>query len=690
MKRKYKGSKIGQRIRTGFLILVAIIITTGVLTLVTTNNSIGYLNQSEALGAFRDLVKDAKTYSTNWVYVGSYQKDKEKLIEIHEKLYPELKEKLKDMADRNDGELAFTIHTNLERFDSLLFEQKMIMDELSNKLAYDDAMVLFINEDRIESVIIPKSNVIIEDLDVFISGENGIRERMIDAFDLSRWTIILLGLLGAALAYLVSRWLVGNITRPIRLLQEKISALRKGGIPSEIEVINKDEMGDMAMGINSLISAFAKLSHFATEIKKGNLDAEFEALSDEDRLGMALIAMRENLKKVIEETNEVVRTAGEEGNLNTGIQLENKEGAWKTLAEAINHLLESVATPILAVNQVISDLAMGDLSQELDIEARGDIRELKQALNAALFNLNDLLGQITQSASIVDEASTEMLSASEEMNANTSEIASAISEMSAGAQNQVVKVDESSGLVEAILNSANAMENKAESINTAAKQGVASSEKGREMIGNITQSMNAISEFSQKTAASIRVLTDRSNEISRVLSVITDIASQTNLLALNAAIEAAQAGDAGRGFAVVAEEIRKLAEDSRKSANEIEGLIKDVQNDTQQASTTMDTMNQTVNEGNDAIRNAEGVFNEIADSTQKTLSSSEEIVEATKQQQEDIGKVVSITEAVVVIAEQTAAGTEEVAASATELSSGMQNYKDKSEELVHVSDSLKT
>jgi methyl-accepting chemotaxis protein len=186
----------------------------------------------------------------------------------------------------------------------------------------------------------------------------------------------------------------------------------------------------------------------------------------------------------------------------------------------------------------------------------------------------------------------------------------------------------------------------------------------------------------------MKILMDRSKEITRVLGVITEIASQTNLLALNAAIEAAQAGDAGRGFAVVAEEIRKLAEDSRTSARQIEQLINDVTKDTQTASKSMEDMNNRVQLGDKASKEAASFFNEIADTSQHTLLLAEEILNASKLQQSSIQSIVSITENVVVIAEETAAGTEEIASSATQLSAGMSNYLSKSKSLSEIATTL--
>ena len=262
--------------------------------------------------------------------------------------------------------------------------------------------------------------------------------------------------------------------------------------------------------------------------------------------------------------------------------------------------------------------------------------------------------------------------------------------MNNGATSQVHKADESSSLIEKIMQNSTKMEFQAQEINTSADSSSEKSASGLERINNVDATMKEISQFSKKTNGSFQVLMGRFQEISKSLEVITEISSQTNLLAVNAAIEAAQAGDAGRGFAVVADEIRKLAEGSRKSASEINELVEAVSFDTSEASEVLTSMNKRIAAGEKASQEASDAFQEIATATGQTLALAKEIYEASIAQKSDIKEVVGITESVVVIAEETAAGTEEVSTSASQLAAGMEEYKKQSQSLGSISLLLKS
>ncbi len=335
------------------------------------------------------------------------------------------------------------------------------------------------------------------------------------------------------------------------------------------------------------------------------------------------------------------------------------------------------------VIDVIRAMSTGDLSQRVISDD-----DVAKEVNTALDNITAVLYQINQGSDVVSNSSNLLQKKVEAMKQNATEVGTAIAQMAKGAQDQAQRTDESSKLVNHVMSSANEMEKKANLINKAAESGLGSSNQGMKTVKILVDNMTGIRESANQTSQSITVLTKRTEEIGRTLNVITDIASQTNLLALNAAIEAARAGDAGRGFAVVAEEIRKLAEDSRKSAVEIEKIIGDVQKDTIAATKAIDLMEGSVNEGNKSSIEAEKIFQEIAKSTDETFNASKEIQQATLTQKESIGTVVKNIEQIVVVSEETAAGTQEVASSSQQMNGGMMEIAKAGDELSAVAAEL--
>lgn len=502
---------------------------------------------------------------------------------------------------------------------------------------------------------------------------------------------ILIGIGGLFLLTLGIVFITNNMVKSLQKSEQLLNKLARGEVDLQAQLIVKgtDELSRISLSVNELLLELSKKAAFAKEIGKGNLESQFKTSGSEDQLGQSLLQMRQNLLSVINEVNDVVSKAAEDGNLSGKITHDQKQGVWRVLAKSINDLLASFHLPFRAISALSQMMAQGDLSDRLDENLKGDIGHLSLNLNQGLQNLTRLLANVIGQANDIQSSATDMLDTGNEMNLSTAEIAQAIQEMKHGASSQVEQTDQAYQLIEKIMRTSAVMEEQAQDINKAAQTSTQKSEQGLDRIQKVKRSMQDISSFSEKTNRSFKVLTNRSKEISMALEVITEIATQTNLLALNAAIEAAQAGDAGRGFAVVADEIRKLAEDSRRSAGDISKLVEEVQNDTQQAAQVLEVMNDRIQAGEKASQEASGAFQEISSATDQTLQVAREIYEANLAQKKDIQAIVGITESVVVIAEETATGTEEVSSSASQLAAGMDQYQSQTQVMEEISQQLK-
>ena len=204
----------------------------------------------------------------------------------------------------------------------------------------------------------------------------------------------------------------------------------------------------------------------------------------------------------------------------------------------------------------------------------------------------------------------------------------------------------------------------------------------------VVQSMGTISGSTATVKASIRELSQSSEEIGRIVELISGIAEQTNLLALNAAIEAARAGEAGRGFAVVAEEVRKLAEESGNSTQQIADLVAKIQSNMHGAVTASEESADSVERSMSSVREADAIFESIkitidalAGGIRDVSQSIQSVSEGNNSMQQAVQAIAEISQANARRTEEVSSTTEEQSASAQEIAAATRGLAEEAEQL---------
>ena len=311
-----------------------------------------------------------------------------------------------------------------------------------------------------------------------------------------------------------------------------------------------------------------------------------------------------------------------------------------------------------------------------------------EAYNQTRAHLNDIVGQVAGSAGQVSSASHEMASTSDETGRATTEIANAVGGIAHGAERQVVAVEQARRAAEEVGRAVSEAARSAEQTAEVAHEALEIAHKGVGAAEQANEAMRSVRDSSAAVSATIRELSEKSEQIGTIVQTITGIAEQTNLLALNAAIEAARAGEQGRGFAVVAEEVRKLAEDSQTAAHEISGLIGAIQTETNRAVEVVEDGAKRTEDGATVVEQTREAFLQIGTSVEdmtgrieQIAAASEEIAASAHSMQESIAEVASVAEESSAATEQVSASTEETSASAEQVSATAQELSSNAETL---------
>jgi methyl-accepting chemotaxis protein len=216
---------------------------------------------------------------------------------------------------------------------------------------------------------------------------------------------------------------------------------------------------------------------------------------------------------------------------------------------------------------------------------------------------------------------------------------------------------------------------QAEAAANGARQALSLSEDGTRSVQQTLQGMTGLRDKVDAIAIQIVNLSEQTGQITIVSDLVADLASQTNMLALNAAVEAARAGEQGKGFSVVADEIRKLADQSKKSADKINALAEDIQSAINRTVMVTDEGTKTVNEGIDLAKSTAATFAGVTDAVNNVFLNSQQISTSAKQQAVSIQQVLT--------------SMTNISQGSQESAVGMHQVKMTTRELTQVADELK-
>ena len=360
------------------------------------------------------------------------------------------------------------------------------------------------------------------------------------------------------------------------------------------------------------------------------------------------------------------------------------------IASAFIYLFaKKIAEPIRLIRDECKLLNDGDF-QDKPISVQGEdefgqlalgFRDMRTTLRTLIKKIQNESQQVASSSELLKESAGQSAEASNQVAVSITDIAEGVEKQSKAAQNV-------NGIANGVAQTAAEISLKAQRVGEVTHKANDDVDLGRSAIANAVEQMQQISTGSEQIQQAVEELAQGSQEISNIVDLIANIAGQTNLLALNAAIEAARAGEQGRGFAVVAEEVRKLAEESHKSSQQIAELVKRNQVDMEKAvmvskdgKASIISGIEAVNSADETFKNIVQVIHHLSDEITAISGSIDSMADGSKAMLHSIEEIDAISKNSSAEAQSVSAATEEQSASMQEIAAASQSLAHLATEL---------
>ena len=351
-----------------------------------------------------------------------------------------------------------------------------------------------------------------------------------------------------------------------------------------------------------------------------------------------------------------------------------------------------LATPIAHVTNRLATLAQGDFRHNAALEAKisstDEIGRMSQALDTLQHNVRQMMKQAIDAAEKITTAVAQLNESADQSATVSSQVASSMSKVADSCNEQFAEMDRTKAQIGTLEQHMSAFAGNLSQTVDAVDGTNRAAAQGATRVNEAVLQMQRIAESVSRSAEVITVLGEESDKIGTIVDAIAAIADQTNLLALNAAIEAARAGENGRGFAVVAEEVRKLAEQSSTSADEITALITSIQEKAQNAVKVMQEGASRAQGGTEAVDAAGRTFKEIASMVEHVASESSAMGSRVHELEQSTHSIRDSAESMNKMSRSVAAESQTVSAATQEQTAAVQQIAGASRSLNEMSQAM--